>query len=70
LNTYLLTTVITANIIGVLMVSLGRPLYANLIWVITNPLLVYHNLCIGQRGQATMFTIYMILAVFGVINLT
>lgn len=58
-----------ASIIGAIRAAQGRALEANIIWAITNPLLVWHNLTAGEYEQAGLFFIFTALAVYGVYNL-
>lgn len=55
-----------ASIFGAFLVSLGISTGANLVWSISNPLLVLHNLKAGQTDQARMFGVFSILAFLGV----
>lgn len=57
------------SIIGAVMVSLGQPLQANLIWIVTNPILAQYNYRIAQGEQALLFCVFSIIAGFGVVNL-
>lgn len=57
------------GIIGALFVALGKPFSANLIWVISNPILIYHNYKINQLSQSRMFVVFTAISLFGVINL-
>lgn len=56
------------SMIGGLFVSFGNILFGNLIWCITNPILIYHNRKIKQNQQARMFTSFFIIAIVGVYN--
>ena len=66
--TIIIKAIILLSIIGALMVSLNFPLMANMIWSFTNPVLAYHNNAIGQKEQALLFSIFAMIALFGVIN--
>lgn len=57
------------GIIGAVFVALGKPLTANLIWVVSNPLLIYHNYKINQASQSRMFVVFTVISLFGIINL-
>lgn len=57
------------SITGAILVSLGHPLMANILWSISNPLLAIHNYRINQREQANLFTIFTAIAWFGMVNL-
>lgn len=64
----LIVTILTRiSISGALLVSLGYPLYANLLWSISNPLLAYHNYKIAQNDQAELFIVFTLIAWFGII---
>lgn len=56
-------------ILGALLVSLGYPLAANIVWMISNPYMVYHNRKINQPEQAKMFIVYCLISIFGIWNL-
>lgn len=58
-----------AAYIGALFVSLGNPLYANLIWSVSNPLMAQYNYKIQQKEQSLLFIVFTIIAWFGVFNL-
>ncbi len=58
-----------ASIIGALLVSFGNPFVANLIWSISNPGIAYHNYKIQQKEQAILFSVFTVIAWFGVWNL-
>lgn len=60
---------VCSGILGAFLVALGLPLHANCVWLIGNPLLVYHNHKNHQKEQAFMFFIYTCIAIFGVYNL-
>ena len=60
---------IVGSLLGCLMVAKGKPLSANLLWLVTNPIICYHNYCIGDYSQMGLWTIYIILAIYGSINL-
>jgi hypothetical protein len=51
--------------IGAIFVALGQSTPANMIWTISNMILVYHNQKIGQHAQARMFALFAILALGG-----
>lgn len=57
------------GVVGAVFVALGNPLNANIVWVISNPLLIYHNYRIGQLYQSRMFFVFTIISLFGTINL-
>lgn len=56
-------------IIGACLVSFGYPLAANIVWMISNPYLLWHNRKINQPEQAKMFAVYTLISLFGVWNL-
>ncbi len=56
-------------IFGVLYVASNRALAANILWGITNPMLVFFNASNGQIEQAIMFSAFTIIAYYGVHNL-
>lgn len=58
-----------ASIAGALLVSFGNPLVANLIWSISNPGMAYYNYKIQQKEQAILFSVFSLIAWFGVWNL-
>lgn len=60
---------VVMGILGAGLVAAGEPLLANIIWLIGNPLLMYHNYKNDEAEQSVMFTIYFIIAIIGVINL-
>lgn len=57
------------GIVGALLVALGKPLEANMIWVISNPVLIHHNRKIKEFNQSKMFVVFTLISVFGVYNL-
>lgn len=57
------------SILGAMFVANGKPLYANISWVIGQPLLAYHNYSIGEHTQSALFLIYVIIAIYGIYNL-
>jgi len=56
------------GIVGAGFVSLGWPTPANIIWSVSNLILVHHNYRIGQKAQAKMFSIFAALAIGGIIR--
>lgn len=66
LNDYLL---VFPSLIGAVFVALGNPLYANLCWMIGNPILIIKNHKQGDKGQRLYFSICSIIAAYGVYNL-
>lgn len=57
---------LTGGVTGCISVSLGLPLLANIIWVITNPFMVWHNINVKEYGQAGLWAVYVGIAVFGI----
>lgn len=57
------------GIVGALLVALGKPLETNMIWVISNPTLIYHNWNIKEFNQSKMFMVFTLISAFGVYNL-
>jgi len=57
------------SVIGAVAVSKGRALTANMIWSVSNPLLAIYNFQLGQVEIAGMFSVYTIIAWYGVYNL-
>jgi hypothetical protein len=58
---------IIGGISGCISVSLGDSLLANMIWMVTNPFMVWHNISVNEKGQASLWIIYVLIATFGVI---
>lgn len=58
------------GIVGAIMVSLNYPLIANIIWGITNPVLIYHMHKLEQYPQRNMFIVFTVVAWFGIYNLS
>lgn len=56
-------------ILGALYVASNRALAANILWGMTNPMLVFFNAANGQIEQAIMFSAFTIIALYGVHNL-
>lgn len=56
------------SVIGALSVALQRAGPANLLWSISNPVLVWHNLRIGELSQAAMFSVFAVMAVYGAVQ--
>lgn len=57
------------SVVGAFLVALGKPLEANIIWVLSNPILICHNYRIGQLAQSRMFFVFTLISLFGVYNL-
>lgn len=56
-------------IIGALAVAKNKALFANVVWSISNPLLVGYNYLNGEQEQAIMFGVFTLVAWYGVYNL-
>lgn len=65
-----LKALVGLSILGAIMVSLGDPLMANILWSVSNPLIAMHNYGIRQNEQAALFVVFTIIAWLGVINLS
>lgn len=57
------------GVFGAYATARGMPLWANLLWLPGNALLLYHNYVIEEWAMFSMFAIYLVIAVFGVWNL-
>ena len=53
-------------ILGALYVASGRALAANILWSVSNPALIFHNLYNGQNEQAAMFMVFSIVSLYGI----
>ncbi len=53
-------------ILGALYVASGRALAANILWSISNPALMVHNLYNGQVEQAIMFMAFSFVSLYGI----
>ncbi len=60
-------TIIT--LAGAYLNSAGNPYLASIVWSVTNPILCWHNHCIGQKEQSAIFGAFSLLAWWGVMNL-
>ena len=65
---YILILTVIA-VIGAFTVALGKPLSANILWLISNPAMAVYNYNINEFEMAGMFAIYSMIAVYGVYNL-
>lgn len=54
------------GILGAVFVAFGYADYANIVWLIGNPMLWYHNHVSGESDQSLMFKVYTGLAIIGV----
>ena len=59
----------TIAIIGAFSVAFGRPLAANMLWLVSNPAMAVYNYKINEFEMAGMFAVYSMIAVYGVYNL-
>ncbi len=53
-------------ILGAIYVASGRALAANILWSISNPALMVHNLYNGQNEQAAMFAVFSLVSLYGI----
>ena len=67
MSVILILTIIA--IIGAIFVSLGRPLAANMFWMISNPLMAIYNYKISEYEMSFMFIIYSVISIIGIWNL-
>ena len=56
-------------IAGAITVALGKPLAANILWILSNPCMAIHNYNIGEFEMAGMFFTYSVIACYGIYNL-
>lgn len=54
---------------GAVCAALGHVLYANIFWVISNPLLILHLYKESEYELIRMYLVFTAIAVYGVINL-
>lgn len=54
---------------GALLVATGFSFYANIVWCVGNPILMYRFSMSGDTDLFIMQSIFFIIAIFGVINL-
>jgi energy-converting hydrogenase Eha subunit C len=66
LNNYLRIGMI-GSIAGCVFVALDHALFANMIWVISNPMMLIHNLKIKEHAQVVLWATYVCIALAGVI---
>jgi hypothetical protein len=59
----LLTTI---AVFGAISVALGKPLTANYLWGCSQPGLAIYNFSIHEYEMAIMFSIYSLIAVYGI----
>ncbi|WP_440946930.1 hypothetical protein ACSAZL_01140 [Methanosarcina sp. T3] len=63
----ILQPVILPSLIGALFVAAGDAQAANLIWSVSNPLLVWHNCRTRDYSQAFLFFVFWIIAFAGML---
>lgn len=56
-------------IIGALCVSHNKPLIANYFWLIANIGFILYNLSINEYEMIILFSVYEIIAIYGIYNL-
>lgn len=59
---------VIGSVVGALFVAFNFAFIANVIWAITNPLLVFYNYKIGEKHQADMFAVFALIAIYGVLR--
>ena len=62
----IITIATLLGIIGCIFVSYNKPIIANLVWIVGNPLMLYHNLKVGEVEQARMWVVYIFIATIGI----
>jgi mannose/fructose/N-acetylgalactosamine-specific phosphotransferase system component IIC len=58
------------TIAGAISVALGKPLIANIVWTYSNTIFIARFAINFDLGMLILFSIYFLIAVFGVINLS
>lgn len=53
------------GVIGCIFVSLDKPILANFVWLIGNPIILFHNLKVGEMEQARMWFVYSVIVMLG-----
>lgn len=56
-------------VIGAISVALGKPLMANIVWTFSNTIFITKFAINFDLGMLILFSIYFLIALFGVINL-
>ena len=56
------------SIIGAISVAFGYSTPANLLWLMSNPILIIHNHRNGELAQARMFGVFGCIALVGVVR--
>lgn len=62
----IITIATLLGIIGCIFVSYNKPIIANLVWIVGNPLMLYHNIEVGETEQARMWVVYIFIAAIGI----
>lgn len=68
INNTTLKICVLCSIVGSIGVTLGNTFVANLIWSISNPIMVIHNHNCKQKEQAILFSIFTLLAWVGLLR--
>lgn len=58
------------SMVGAAFVALGLPLYANLCWIVGNPILIVKNYKQKDTGQMIYFAVCSVIAAYGIYNLS
>lgn len=58
------------GVVGCTLVSRGKALGANIVWSVSNLLMVVYFWDIGEMAAFTMFVVYELIAMYGIWNLT
>jgi len=56
-------------ILGALYVASNRALAANILWSLSNPMLILHNILNGQPEQAAMFVVFSVVSLYGIYHM-
>jgi len=59
---------IAGSLMGCVSVSAGQPLLANILWLLFNPLMIIHNYRAKEKAQMWLWTIYVLIALYGVFH--
>ena len=62
----MITIATILGIVGCIFVSYNKPIIANLVWMVGNPMMLYHNSKVGEIEQARMWTVYVFIAALGI----
>lgn len=63
-----LTIGLIGGISGCIAVAQGDALLANIIWMLSNPAMIIHNVRVKEHGQAWLWSIYVGIATYGIIR--